>query len=217
MSERYCQFPLCGLAFGTDIKERLWDILLYSVVKDVCKEEYGPLAEFAKEWEKRHGPDAQVRILGKWVLEAKYELFSYDELAVLAAIYSKIGSKKGPVRITLDEIWWRSLGYKSERVFREETGESCVCRTRRQVRSIIERLHERNFFARITFARRETYYSNRLSLRELAEQVRAAKLYRARARQARIAANAKLTSQVQAERRKLAGGDAAGGATGTPL
>src|SRR5215471_5020662 len=160
MSERYCQFPLCGLAFGTDIKERLWDILLYSVVKDVCKEEYGPLAEFAKEWEKRHGPDAQVRILGKWVVEAMYHLFSYDELAVLAAIYSKIGSKKGPVRITRDEIWRRSLGYKSERVFREETGGgSSVCRTARQVRSIIERLAERKFFAQITFGRRQTYYS----------------------------------------------------------
>ena len=212
MSERYCHFPLCALAFGTDIKERLWAILAYSIVKD----DYKPLAQFAKKWEKRHGSDATVRIDAQWVIEAKYDKFSYDELAVLVAIYSKIGSKKGPVRITQDEIWRRSLGYKSERVFREETGGSGVCCRPRQVRTIIERLDERNFFARITFARRQTFYSHRLSREKLAELVRATKLYRARARQARISANAKLTSEIQAERRKLADGNAAEGATGTP-
>jgi hypothetical protein len=180
--------------------------------------DYSALAEFADQWEQRHGPDAKVRIVIDWVFEALEGTgISYEELAVLAAIYSKIGSKQGPVRITRDEIWRRSLGYKSERVFKKETGGYDSTRTARQVRSIIDRLAERNFFARITFARRETYYSNRLRLKDLQEQIFAAKVYRARARQARIGANAELTSRIKAERRKLAGGNAAGGATDTPL
>ena len=79
--------------------------------------------------------------------------------------------------------------------------------------SILERLAERNFFAQITYGRRQTYYSHRLSQKELEEQVYEAKVYRARARQARIAANAELTRRIQAERRRLAGGNATGDTT----
>jgi hypothetical protein len=190
----------------------------YPVLSSVFAD-YSDLADFAREWERRHGPDARVRIVIDWVFDALERTgISYDELAVVAAIYSKIGSKQRPVLITRDEIWWRSLGYKSERVFKEETGGyGSGCRTARQVRSIIERLAERNFFARLTFGRRQTYYSHRLSLKELDEQVFEAKVYRARARQARIARDAELTSRIQAERRKRAGGSAAEGATDAPL
>jgi hypothetical protein len=269
MNEPYCQFPLCSLAFDTNVDDRLDAIENYSIVErgklvlpnyaadqreylrahppewcmvsleddeylealigceelnlrqpylDVIVDDHSALSQFISQWEHRYGPDARVRLPVDWVQEALFgEGISYDQLAVIAAIYSKIGSKEGPVRITREEIWWRSLGYKSERVFKEETGGYGFCRTARQVRSIIERLDERKFFARVTFARGETYYSNRLSVKELSERVRKAKLYRARARQARIAANADLTRQIQAERRKLAGGSATEGATDTPL
>jgi hypothetical protein len=269
MSEPYCQFPLCSLAFDTNVDDRLMTILAYSVIEmgkllwpdysadqreylrvhppewctsslendedlealigcegldlrqphfDFIVEDHSALSQFTSEWEQRYGPDAKVRLPVDWVLEALYGRgILYDELAVVAGIYSKIGQKAGPVRITREEIWWRSLGYKSEYVFKEETGNYAFSRTARQVRSIIEELDERNFFARITFARRETYYSHRLSRKELAEQVFATKVYRAGARQARITANAKLTSQIQAERRKRAGGNASDGASDTPL
>ena len=70
--------------------------------------------------------------------------------------------------------------------------------TPRQVRSIIERLHGRHFFARITFGRRQTYYSNRLSNKELADRIFTAKIQRSLARQERIRADADLTKRIQA-------------------
>jgi hypothetical protein len=180
-------------------------------------EDYCAFNDFVNDWEEQHGPDPKVRIVIDWVLEAMHGTgMSYDEFSVLSGIYSKIGSKLF-VRITREEIWRRSLGYKSELVFKAETGGSGFSRTARQVRDTIERLTERNFFARTTIFECETYYSNRLSQTELEAHVFEAKVYRARARQARITANAELTRKIQAERRKLAGGDATDGATPPPL
>lgn len=102
---------------------------------------YAALNRFINEWEQRHGPDAKVRIVIDWVLAALHGTgISYDELAVVTATYSKIGSKTGPVRITREKIWWRSLGYKSEHVFKEETDGYGFSRTARQVRDLIDRL-----------------------------------------------------------------------------
>ena len=175
------------------------------------------LNEFAEDWEQRYGPDPKVRIVTDWIFDALAGTgISYKELAVVTAVYSKIGLEQGPVLITREEIWRRSLAYKSEQVLKEETGGSGFSWTTRQIRSTIEELDARNFYARVTFGRRKTYYSNRLSRKELAEQVFVAKVYRPRKRQARIDANAELTRRIQAERRKRAGGDATEGATGTP-
>ena len=167
--------------------------------------------------EQIHGPYPLVRIDVDWVLQAFHETgISYDELVVLVAIYSKIGDKEGPVRITQDEIWRRGLGCKSKDVFRTLNPYYKKFLTQRRVRSVIERLAERNFFARITYGRRHTYYSHRLTQEELEDEVFKSKTYRARARQARIARDTELTRRIQAERRKRAGGDATEGATGTP-
>jgi hypothetical protein len=177
------------------------------------------LSRFVKEFEDRHGTDAQVRIRRDWFFEVRDNRgMSYHELAVVAAIYSKIGESRRPVRITREEIWWRALGYKSQSVFRaEDDGGHVLGPTERQVRSIIERLQSRNFFARITFGRRQTYYSNRLSTKELADEIFTAKMQRSLARQARICADADLTTRIQAARRKLAGSVATKAATDAPL
>jgi hypothetical protein len=163
------------------------------------------LAHFIREFERKHGADAQVRLATNFVFEARDNKgMSYRELAVLAAIYSKIGAAKGPVRITREEIWRRALGFKSKRVFSVEMGDRQAWITQRQVRSIIERLHDRKFFARVTYARRQTYYSHRLTANQLADAVFAQKLRPQLARQARIRANDALTKRIQAERHRLA-------------
>jgi hypothetical protein len=180
--------------------------------------DYARVARFIKDFERRHGTDTRVRIRKDWVFEVHDNKgMSYSELAVLAAIYSKIGASKRPVRITREEIWRRAHGYKSDRVFKLETRDHACCLTKRQVRSTIDRLHSRNFFARVTFARRETYYSHRLSSTALADQVFTTKIQRSVARQARRRADAALTERIQAERRKLAGPNATEGATDLPL
>jgi hypothetical protein len=180
--------------------------------------EHSALARFVKDWEQQHGPDARVRIATDWVFEARDDTgISFSELLVVAAIYSKIGANHKPVRITRDEIWRRALGYKSERVFRAEAGGHVFGLTKRQVRAIIERLHGRHFFARVTFGRRQTYYSNRLSNKELADRIFTAKIQPSLARRARICADADLTKRIQAARRKLAGSAATESATDAPL
>jgi hypothetical protein len=172
------------------------------------------LAHFLGEFERKHGPDAQVRLATDLVFEARDgKGISYWELAVLAAVYSKIGAAKGPVRITREEIWRRALGFKSKGVFSVEMRRRKACITSRQARSTIERLHDRGFFARLTYARRQTYYSHRLTPDQLADAIVTMKLRRQRARQARMGANDALTKRVQAERHGLAAPDAADGAT----
>ena len=74
------------------------------------------LSRFIKEFEEKHGTDARVRIRKDWVFEVRDNRgMSYHEFAVLAAIYSKIGASQRPVPITREEIWWRALGYKSQK------------------------------------------------------------------------------------------------------
>jgi hypothetical protein len=167
------------------------------------------LAYFVRELEGKHGKDTQVRLAQKFVFEARDNKgMSYQELAVLAGIYGKIGAAKGPVRITREEIWRRALGFKSKRVFSVEMRDRQAWITPRQVRSIIERLHERRFFARLTFARRQTFYSHRLSAKQLADAICFQKVQRDLVRQARMQANDALTKRIQAARQRIAARDA---------
>jgi hypothetical protein len=160
---------------------------------------------FVWEFEKKYGPDAQVRICTDWLFEVRDgHGMSYEELAVLAAIYSKIGNRRGPVRILREEVWKRAHGFKSDRVFRAEMNGRIPLMTCRQVRSVIDRLHARKFFARVTFARRQTYYSHRLSATELADAVFQSKTRPHLARRASRTANEMLTRKIQTERQRLA-------------
>jgi len=186
-------------------------------VKDILAD-YARVTCFIKEYERKHGTDALVRIREDWVFEVLDDkAMSYPEFAVLAAIYSTIGEAEKPVRILRTDIWKRAHGFKSDCVFRVEMNGRCPFLTERQVRSIIERLHDRRFFARTTYGRRQTYYSHRMSSTALAEQVFSAKIQRSLAKQAQRRADADLTKRIRQERRKRAGGNAAEGATDTPL
>ena len=164
------------------------------------------LSCFLADFERKHGRDVQVRLATDLVFEARDDKgFSFAELAVIAAIYSKIGVSKGAVRITREEIWRRAQGFKSKLAFSRETAAQQPYLIRRKVRSLIESLHERGFFARVTYARRQTYYSHRLTADELADSVFQQKTRAARARHTRIAANDALTKRILDERRNLAG------------
>jgi hypothetical protein len=179
---------------------------------------YDRVTRFIKDFQSKHGTDALVRIRTDWVLEVRDNKgMSYRQFAVLAAIYSIIGATKGPVLITREYIWKRAHGFKSDRVFRVEMKGRRPFLTQRQVRSIIERLHDRKFFARTTYGRRYTYYSHRMTGRALAERVFTAKIRWSLAAQERRRADAALTKRIQEERRKLAGPTATDGATDPPL
>jgi hypothetical protein len=163
------------------------------------------LSHFLAAVEQEHGRDVKVRVATELVFEARDDQgLSYLELSVLSAIYSKIGASKEAVRITRKEICHRAQGYKSKLVFSREAPSPHPYLTLRKVRSLIESLHRRGFFARVTFARRQTYYSHRLSPNELADSIFQQKTRATRARHNRIAANDALTEAILDERRKLA-------------
>ena len=95
------------------------------------------------------------------------------EFAVFAAICSVVGNKKSPVRITRLTIYRRARGYKSGAASLNEY-ESRLDRfslTEWGLRSTIERLSDRKFFARTVYGRRVAYYSTRMTNEELREAV----------------------------------------------
>jgi len=215
-------FCTCKIDLGKDDELQL--IAGCEYLNLVCLNAKGMLADytrvtrFIKDFERKHGTDVRVRIRKDWVFEVRDNKgMSYPELAVLAAIYSKIGASRRPVLVTRDEIWKRAHGFKSDRVFRAEMNGRRPFLTPLQVRSNIERLHDRKFFARATYGRRQTYYSHRMSSTALAERVFTAKIQRSLAAQARRRADAALTKRIQRERRKLAAPDATDNASDPPL
>jgi hypothetical protein len=168
-------------------------------------ESHQRLATFISSFEQRYGRDAQVRIVTSWVFEARDKRgISYIELATLIAIYSKIGAKKSAVRITRDEIWRRAHGCKSKPVFEAACGEHMrPLYTPRQIRAAVDRLHARRFFCRLTFARRQTYYSHRLTASQLADSVVKKKTLGSAAAKARELAGEAVTRRVREELYRL--------------
>ena len=153
-------------------------------------------------FEQRFGRDVLVRLATAFVFDARDGRgLSYLELAVLAAIYSKIGAADRPVRITREEIWRRAHGYKSKNAFLNI--DRLPWFSARKTRSVIERLRERGFFAHVTYGRRQTYYSHRLSLDELINAVAKEKIHRTVVRHRQIQANCDLTNRIRTERHKL--------------
>src|SRR5262249_17846340 len=202
---RSCQPPpnLCKCKIDGTKHEELLVVAGCESLKTICMNvksilaSYAAVTRFIKDFERRHGTDARVRIRQDWLFEVRDNKgMSYAELAILAAIYSKIGASKRPVLITRDEIWKRAHGFKSDRVFQAEMNGRPPFLTPRQVRSIIERLHDRRFFARTTYGRRQTYYSHRLTSTALADHVFTAKIQRSLTQQARRRADAPLTQRI---------------------
>jgi hypothetical protein len=168
-------------------------------------QEHRRFAEFISSFEREYGRDAQVRIVTDWVFEARNgKGVSYIELATLVAIYSKIGAKKGAVRITRDEIWRRAHGCKSKIVFAQVFQTRPFRFTKWQIRAAIDRLHARKFFARVTYARRQTFYSHRLTSAQLEASVMIKKTGNLAAAVARRHANADITRRIRAELLRLA-------------
>ncbi|MEP6698849.1 MAG: hypothetical protein ABJB09_03885 [Verrucomicrobiota bacterium] len=162
------------------------------------------LLNHQRAFELKHGRDVQVRLATRFVFEARDNKgMSFREVAVLSAIYSKIGAATGPVRITRDEIRRRAHGFKSKQVFNQEIGLGLPEISERRIRTLIESLHDRGFFARITYARRQTYYSHRLTAEKLADAIFQQKIRRTKAQNARIRVNKQLTDRVKAERQQL--------------
>jgi hypothetical protein len=167
-------------------------------------EHWKKLSEFRTEFERKYGPDVEVRVRKGLVFEARDNTgISYREFAVLCAAYSCIGSKTYPVRVTRDTIRCRMLGYKSATIMAQELShrtDDLKPLTLRQVNYVLDRLDERRFFARARANERQTFYSIRLRQEQLEQQLVEGKSYRDSFREGRIRRAARLIARVKAKR-----------------
>lgn len=121
-----------------------------------------PFDQFLSQYHAEHGRDPSVRIKDTYVFEARDGRgISYRELSVLAAIYSIVGHRREPVRITRESIRRRALGYRSASVFKQAfpgRSDRAVPLTEWKLRATVEALRNRRLLQRHTFRRRLTFY-----------------------------------------------------------
>lgn len=145
---------------------------------------WGKIEKHKSIFEKEYGRDAEVRMATRFMTETyKNAGLGYREFSVLCAIYSCIGSKRYPVRITRSQIQCRQLGYKSQVIMKKELPkrmDGAQPLTLRQINYTLDALHERGFFSRARANARQTYYSNKLKQEELEEQLIISKTYSSR-------------------------------------
>jgi hypothetical protein len=176
---------------------------------DCILKQHDALKTFCHGFEERHGPDARVRLKSSLVFEARDRGgITPRELWVLAAIYSVIGRKQGPVRITQDRIRCRALGYKIQAIMAAELSQrmdGAKPLSEWQLRSLLDCLQARKFFARVTYGRRLSYFSHRMSEKELRKAVITFKTLRYANRLLRRFDDEAMSDAIRNQRAALAG------------
>ncbi len=168
-SKTDCQIILAGEEFGVTI----------GTIQSINKR-FSNVSNFVQEYEYKHNKDAYCRIGKKLLFETRDGKFKYKNFAVLCAIQSIIGKTKKHSRITKDRIRYRMRGYKSKVIAEQEMNGSQHLLSDRQLYRIISTLHAKKFFSKFTYAKRETYYSTRLTDEELRDEIREMKIFFAR-------------------------------------
>ena len=119
-------------------------------------------------FESRYGKDAYFRIGRDLLMDAYLGKISEREIRIYAAIRSVLGANKQYVRITLERISYRMLGYKTREAFIDSRIEPI---TKWKIRTSTKKLVDRGLIVSFTNKSRYTYYSTRLTLDELIETV----------------------------------------------
>jgi hypothetical protein len=163
-------------------------------------EHWRALNNFRHAAQSKYGPDATFRLPRGLVFEARDgHGISHRELRVLAAVISCIGAKSYPVRITRKAIQCRMLGYKSPSILAAELPnrkDGALPITFRQINYTLDRLHERQFFARARANERQTFYSIRHAQDALEKALVDGKSYSAGFHQRRKDRNSKLMADI---------------------
>jgi len=165
-SKSDCQILLAGEEFGITMR-RIMD----------TKNRYSEVSNHIQEYEYRYSKDAYCRIGRDLLIETRDGKFQYKYFAILCAIQSIIGKRKPFIRITKDRIRYRMWGYKSKDIAHKEMNGGQILLTDRQLKRIIDFLHAKKFLSKFTYARRQTFYSTRLTDEELIAAVSNQKIY----------------------------------------
>ena len=165
------------------------------------------LSAFRNAFQTNHGNDVQVRLKTGLVFEARDdEGISYRELSILSAVYSCIGANDKPVRITKDTVQARMLGYKSAKVMKAEIPnrkDNAKPLTHRQIGYTLDSLDQRKFYARARPNERQTYFSHRLTVDEMSDELFKRKTANARFHAIRKTTNNTLIERIKSERARL--------------
>jgi hypothetical protein len=163
---------------------------------------------FVREWEKRYGRDASVRIATTLLWEVHDGTgLSYRDFSVLCAINSVIGNRRSrPIRITEPRVRVRAAGYKSSAVANLELVRDGSSRakllTPHQVRYTLERLHERGFFARARVGAKTVKYMIGVSDADLRKLLLETETRRFRFRAERVQRDRELMAMIRSRTRK---------------
>lgn len=167
------------------------------------------LDSFIEGFEARHGKDATVRIKKNLAFEARDgKGIDYRELSVLAAIYSVIGRRRVPVRITRQTLICRAMGYRTQAIMNAELAgrkDRAKPLTEWQLRTTLRHLVERRFVHSHTYGQRQTYYGVGMTRNDFHAQLIESKTRKAaRALGDRLEAKS-INAQIQNIRASLAG------------
>jgi hypothetical protein len=128
------------------------------------------ICEYVNRLWQIYGPQPTIRIAARLVWEIKEGSgITWREFSIYAALLSWIG-KRSRAWVSRSVLQRRSLGYKTASMMQAELpnrldGEEPL--TARQIGYILDKLHERQFFARVRKDPWHTYYSVRLTQDQL--------------------------------------------------
>ncbi len=162
---------------------------------------------FVRQWERRYGEDAKVRIATSLFWEAHNNTgVSYREFSILCAINSAIGSRSTPVRITEPSVRVRAAGFKSRDVAKSElpSNESRKARllTEHEVRYTLQKLHQRKFFARARVGAKTVKYMLRITDDQLRALLRQRETYKLHFKAERANKDAELVAAIRSAKRR---------------
>lgn len=143
----------------------------------------GAISEFVRKMETQHGRFPFVRMRADFIWDTIHGKMQYRDFAVLAGVYSVIGEKEFPVRITRQRITAAAMGYKSYAMLtpvilsaREDKAQPL---TEKQLRRTLDTLEVRSLFARVQASKRRVYFSHRMTSAEMSEKILAVHVKRA--------------------------------------
>lgn len=165
------------------------------------KKQHSEINNYIINFENKYGTDAKVKIHKDLLFEVRDEKFNERLFRVYCGIVSVIGSKKF-VRITNKRISYRMLGFKSEDIYYKEKSYYKLM-TARQIKNCTDKLCEKNFFARLTYRNRMTFYSTAYRGKEFNEVLTSSIALNKEKKSVNKIFNELLTSEVEEKRKQI--------------
>lgn len=159
------------------------------------------LTVFCDAIQANHGRFPLVRIRADLLWDTIHGEMPYRNFAVLCGVYSVIGAKKYPARITRDRIRAGAMGYKNVAMMTSDVlkqrQDGAQPLTIDQLRHTLDVLETASCFARVQFSPRRVYFSHRMTREEMSKQLVTSKARRDTVVRANRAADRELRARIR--------------------